>query len=200
MPEPSVDQPRVAATHPGPTARLAIVAVTVLLAVGAAVLGTRPPAAEAGGTPTRSAAQEGRPPTVGEPLADFTAGDADGRPVSLAALRGRPVWLTFGASWCAPCRVEAPDLQAAHLAHQGRGLAVVAVYQGESAATVRDFTTTMGLGYLQVPDPDARLTAAYRVVGIPTHVFVDRAGIVRAVDVGVLSPEVVAARVATIGG
>jgi cytochrome c biogenesis protein CcmG/thiol:disulfide interchange protein DsbE len=175
--------------------RLVALTATLLLVLGAALLLARP-----FGDSDSATTDGGRRPVVGEQVGDFAAPDVDGRAVSLSALRGRPVWLTFGATWCAPCRVEAPDLQAAYTDGRGAGLALVAVYQGESATTVRDFATTLGLDYTHVPDPGARVTTAYRVVGLPTHVFVDRQGAVRAIDAGVLAPELIKARIAEIGG
>ncbi|MBK6956713.1 MAG: TlpA family protein disulfide reductase [Actinomycetales bacterium] len=68
-----------------------------------------------------------------------------------------------------PCRVEAPDIQAAYAAraHDDRGLAVVAIYLGESAETVRDATSRLGLTYVHIADPATRLASAYRVWGSP---------------------------------
>lgn len=193
MPDPDgPSQPALPSQPARPSAavRLALVVLTLALAVGAALLG----AGRSTPSPT-PAPPEGRL-IVGAPLGAFDLTDAAGQSVSSAGLRGRPLWLTFGASWCAPCRVEAPDIQAAYAAGRPTGLAVVAIYQGEDASAVTQFATTMGLEYAQVPDPQARLSAAYRIAGIPTHVFVDRAGVIRAVDAGVLSPAQIAERLA----
>ncbi|MFT3876234.1 MAG: TlpA disulfide reductase family protein [Propioniciclava sp.] len=127
-------------------------------------------------------------PKVGTPAPDFTALTADGRTLSLSELRGRPVWLTFGATWCAPCRVEAPDIEAAHRA-QRAGVQVVGVYLGEDAAAVRSFADALGLTYDHVPDPDKALASAWGVNGIPVHWFIDAQGIIRATQVGILGPE-----------
>ena len=53
------------------------------------------------------------PPEVGSPAQDFTLTTVDGRTVSLEELRGKAVWIVFGASWCAACQAEAPDIEAA---------------------------------------------------------------------------------------
>ena len=103
-------------------------------------------------------------------------------------MRGRPVWVTFGATWCAPCRVEAPDIQAAHAAGQ-QGVQVVAVYLGEDAAAVNRFAQDLGLTYAHVPDPDRALAAAWGVNGIPVHWFIDSAGTVSATRVGIVGPD-----------
>lgn len=72
---------------------------------------------------------------VGQPATELTLVAAGGSPVpvttvdgaavSLAALKGKAVWLTFGASWCPDCRAEASDIEAVFAAHQAQGLAIV---------------------------------------------------------------------------
>ena len=123
--------------------------------------------------------------TVGEPAPDFTGTTADGEPISLAGLAGRPVWLTFGATWCASCRVEAPDMQDAHEATPG--VEVVMVYLSEDAPTVTDYAQRLGTTFTHVPDPRGEISAKYHVVGVPVHWFVDADGVVRDVKFGVLS-------------
>jgi len=128
----------------------------------------------------------GPAPAVGEAAPVFTAVDVTGGTVDLAALRGRPVWLVFGATWCSNCRAEVADIEAVAAA-RGDGVTVVAVYVGESADTVADYAARLGLTYAQVADPATELGSAYKVMGIPSHVFIDAAGIIREVRVGGLS-------------
>lgn len=54
----------------------------------------------------------GPAPEVDKPAQDFAARTVKGEPISLSGLKGRPVWLTFGASWCTARRAEAPDMSA----------------------------------------------------------------------------------------
>ncbi len=178
---------------------LAVLLVTTLLVLGGAALVNRP--AEQAGNGVQAVdvtGQLGPAPVVGQPAHPFTAMTTDGTPVSLASLRGQPVWLTFGASWCASCRVEAPDIQAAHEQGRTAGVQVVAVYLSEDATAVKGFAQRVGLTYTHVPDLNTQIAAAYRVMGIPTHYFIDRDGVLRAVDVGVLTPDTMRARLASI--
>lgn len=177
--------------RPAGTRRRTLLAIA---AVSALVLGggwwiTQP--APDGGAATASVTVPGAAtaPRVGDAAPDFTATTTDGRSLTLSSLRGRPVWLTFGASWCAPCRVEAPDIQAAHAASGERGVQVVAVYLGEDAAAVKSFASTLGLTYTHVPDPDQKLAAAWGVRGIPVHWFIGADGTVTATQAGIVGPE-----------
>lgn len=183
-----------------------VLAVTLALVLLGSWLVTRSmggdtPTAESsagGATAVDVSSGAGPAPEVGKAAPEITATTIDGRKISLSGLKGRPVWVTFGATWCAPCRAEAPDIQAAYLAGKAAKLAVVGVYLSQSAADVRDYTTRLGMTYDHVADPDTRIAGAYRVMGIPTHVFIDKAGVVRHIQVGILTPEVMRERIVEI--
>lgn len=127
-------------------------------------------------------------PVVGAPAPELIASTIDGRVVNLADLRGRPVWLTFGASWCQACRAENPDIESAFEAATDRDLAVIAVFIAEDDAAVSDYAHLVGLTYDKVADPHRDLAGRYRVVGLPSHFFIDRHGVVRDLRVGSLDP------------
>ena len=99
------------------------------------------------------------------------------------------MWLTFGASWCAACKAEAPDIEAAYQKFKAQGVVVWSVSISEDSATVKDYADRIGLTYPKVADPDTRIASAYRVYGIPAHFFIDKAGILRSIKTGGLSPE-----------
>ncbi|GAB2961460.1 hypothetical protein GCM10027280_57800 [Micromonospora polyrhachis] len=167
---------------------LAVLAVTTVLVMGAAYLVDRPdPDADGVTAVELTGAASGPPPAVGKPAQDFTATTVDGQPVSLSEHKGKPIWLTFGASWCAPCRAEAPDIQAAYDQAKANGVVVIAVYLSEDAKDVRDYAIRLGLDFLHVADPETRIASAYRVMGIPTHYFINRAGELHSIKVGVLN-------------
>ena len=123
------------------------------------------------------------PVQVGKPAPDFTLVDIDGHPVSLAALKGQPVLISFWATWCVPCRDELPLIRDEYLAHRAEGFSVVAIDFGdESAATVRRFWQSMNLEPPAVLDPSGKASTAYGVAlsssGLPVSVLVARDGTV----------------------
>lgn len=168
---------------------LLVMAVVVTIVVGGGWWITRP--TTYGGTDfgVAQVVVEGAQaaPKVGTAAPDFTARTSDGRTITLSEMRGRPVWITFGATWCAPCRVEAPDIEAAHRAQEA-GVQVIGVYIGEDAAAVTSFADALGLTYDHVPDPAKTLASTWGVNGIPVHWFIDADGTIRATQVGILGP------------
>ena len=79
--------------------------------------------------------------------------------MKLSDFVGRPVWLTFGASWCQPCRAENPDIEATYLTVSD-AVVVVQVYMSEDAATVKEYRDRVGITYLTVPDPSENASPA----------------------------------------
>lgn len=169
---------------------LLVLAMTAAVVVLGAYLVDRPAAAALGVQAVElSGPGGGAAPKIGSPAQDFTATTVDGAQVSLSKYRGHPVWLTFGASWCAACKAEAPDIEAAYQKFKTKGVVILAVSISEDSATVRDYTDRIGLTFPQIADPDTRIASAYRVNGIPAHFFIDSSGVLRSIKTGGQSPE-----------
>ncbi len=178
---------------------LIVLAVTAALVMTGAYLVDRPAAAEPGIQAIElSGPTKGDPPKVGSPAQDFTATTVDGKEVSLSSYKGQAVWLTFGASWCAACKSEAPDIEAAYQAFKAKGVVVLAVNISEDSATVRDYSNRVGLTFPAIADPDTRIASAYRVNGIPAHFFIDKSGVMSSVKTGGQSPDQMAAALTAI--
>jgi len=122
---------------------------------------------------------------VGQPAPDFSAQDLANQTVSLADYRGQKVVLVdFWATWCGPCKMAMPGLQAMQDEFKGRGLEILSVNQGESAEQAGDFIKKKAYGFHVLLDPDSAIGAKYGVAGIPTLVAVDKEGVVRWIRVG----------------
>lgn len=115
-----------------------------------------------------------RPLSVGQPAPAFELRTADGRRVSLAALRGRVVLVDFWASWCGPCVRELPELGRLGRELGPRGLAVLAVNVEENAAAAR--SAPDGLTVLV---EGREVAARYGVDQLPHRVLVGRDGVIR---------------------
>lgn len=124
-----------------------------------------------------------------QPLADL-----DGEVVSLAALRGDPVWLSFFATWCPPCQEETPVLRDAYETYHADGLEMVAVSVQETTADdVAAYAQTYALPYTIGFDATGAVFETYRGYGLPTHVFIDAEGVITDLHYGPLDREAAAA-------
>ncbi len=107
---------------------------------------------------------------------DFNLRDIGGGMVSLASYRGSWVLLNFWATWCGPCRAEMPSMESLSRHFGGQGFTLLAINQKESPAQVANFMRTNGLNFPTPLDSDGRVSAAYRVYGIPVTYVIDGSG------------------------
>ena len=133
----------------------------------------------------------------GAPAPEFELTSLDGRTVKLSELRGKPVLVSFGATWCPPCREEAPFLQELHETHPE--LTVLLINQEESQEKVQAYADELGLSLTILLDSDGRISNRYHIYGIPTAFFIDREGILRAITVGYEGPGLIEENLSLIG-
>jgi cytochrome c biogenesis protein CcmG, thiol:disulfide interchange protein DsbE len=112
---------------------------------------------------------------------------ADGE-VSLDELRGVPVVLNFWASWCDPCRSEAPILERAWRRDGRRGVLYVGLDMQDLTGDAEAFLEEFGITYPTVRDPGRAVADGYGLTGIPETAFIDRDGRVVAYAIGALEP------------
>lgn len=118
---------------------------------------------------------------IGGPAPAYGAVDLAGDSVHLTQLRGDVVLLNVWATWCAPCREEIPALQALFERHGADGLEIVGVSidgrnEGEN---IRAFAEEFGVTFRIWHDPEDRIGARFRTVGVPTTFLLDREGVIR---------------------
>jgi peroxiredoxin len=133
-------------------------------------------------------------PIAGYFAPEFTSSTTQGETLTLSDYRGQPTVLNFWASWCPPCRAEAPHFQAASLKFNGQAT-IIGVDQGEPLPAVADFGALMGLSYPLVLDEDSSINRMYGVAALPTTVFIDADGIIQEVYTGIINQAVLEERV-----
>jgi len=101
--------------------------------------------------------------------------DRDGQ-LAVADLRGKAVVVNFWASWCIPCRDEAPVLQKTYERYRDQGLVVLGVDVNDFRQDARRFMKRYGLSYPVVYDGKGSTVGKWGVRGFPETFFVDRSG------------------------
>ncbi len=178
---------------------LLVMGVTAAVILAVSWLANRP-AAHGGLTLAGlSVGGAGPAPEVGKPAPNFTATTLEGTKVTLSGLRGRPVWLNFGAPWCQPCRAENPDIEAAYEKYRGQGLQVLWVVINDSRSDIEGYAKRTGLTYPTVNDSSGAIESRYRIDGIPSHFFIDRSGVLREIRISSLNPSMMEENLAQIG-
>jgi cytochrome c biogenesis protein CcmG/thiol:disulfide interchange protein DsbE len=138
------------------------------------------------------------PFAVGEPAPPLVVRQLGGGTIDLASLRGRPVWVTFMATWCPACREELPRMALAAARHATDGLVVLAVDVGEDDGTVAAYFNELGVTLPVGLDPDGAAMERWRILALPVHFWIDAEGIVRFGALGGVGPDVFAEGLATI--
>jgi len=169
-----------AAPRAVPAWSLALPVAVVLLATSAAagfvILNASPK------TPTVAAG----PAQVGAKAPGFSTWDLNGNRVSLGDFRGKPVLLTFWATWCTACQDELPALQQIADTYRAAGLTVLAVdYRESDTARMTQFLTGLRVHLEGLIDPQGSIASAYGVdIGLPVNVWLDRKLVVSQIITG----------------
>lgn len=119
----------------------------------------------------------------------FTVPDMHGADVDLAAYRGRVIVLNFWATWCAPCRIEIPDLVAMQEAY-GDDLVVLGLSIDDTPDKLEPFAAEFQMNYpVLVGLGREEIQEAYGVWGLPVSVIIDREGRIAMKHSGLASRE-----------
>lgn len=100
----------------------------------------------------------------------------DGQSLTLASLRGKPIILNFWASWCNPCKEEAPLLQAVWAQYRSQGLMLLGVDYVDTEPEALKYLKDFGITYPNGPDLGTRISKTYRITGVPETYFITREG------------------------
>jgi len=162
--------------------RFVLASVILVLAVVASACASGPPTLDIDLSATPQ-------PIPSESLAPIGASDLEG---ILAGQRGTPVVVNIWASWCAPCRAEAPLLQRAH-ADLGDKVTFIGVASNDRAKDAAGFIERFKITYPNLLDQDGEVTTLLEMSGFPTTYVFGRDGVLRAKVNGGISERQLAA-------
>jgi thiol-disulfide isomerase/thioredoxin len=110
--------------------------------------------------------------------------DARGRRVRLADFTGKVVLVDLWASWCAPCKVTFPALDALYREYRSGGVEMIAVNLDERRKDAEAFLKAYPHEMLVTFDPRAQVLRAFGAPGIPSSYLIDREGVIRFTHLG----------------
>ncbi|CAN5726949.1 TlpA disulfide reductase family protein [soil metagenome] len=126
---------------------------------------------------TVAVARRSGPPRPGDQAPAWSAPLLEGGgSLALDDLEGKPVFINFWASWCGPCKDEAPHLDRAHAVY-GDQIAFVGIDIKDSRSDAVQFARRHGLDYSLVRD-DGRILDDYGLTGQPESFFIDGDGVI----------------------
>ncbi|MGH7662351.1 MAG: TlpA family protein disulfide reductase [Vulcanimicrobiaceae bacterium] len=134
--------------------------------------------------PARAAA----PPRSGQPAPTFTAKTLDDKKLVLSTYRGKPVYLDFFASWCAPCREETPSIVKFSKRYAKRGLVIIGLNDDGNSDRAEGFRDQYKIPF-PIVIADQKLLDTYGIIALPVHVFIDRKGNIKTYRLGEMSSQ-----------
>jgi cytochrome c biogenesis protein CcmG, thiol:disulfide interchange protein DsbE len=132
--------------------------------------------------------------TEDRPAPDFELPSLQGDgSITLSSFRGYVLVLNFWASWCGPCRLEAPGLRRASAKYRAQGVRFLGVDYRDDKAAARAFVKGFHLPYPSAFDPAGTLAYRYGLIGFPTTFIIDPGGTIGYRFVGYLQQDVLEA-------
>jgi thiol-disulfide isomerase/thioredoxin len=113
---------------------------------------------------------------VGQAVPDFELRGEPTPVVTLAASKGKVIYLDFWASWCGPCRQSFPWMNDMQAKYAAKGLVIVAVNLDANAADAKKFLDENPAKFQLAFDPKGVSPKQFSVKGMPTSYLIDREG------------------------
>lgn len=128
---------------------------------------------------------------VGKPAPEFVLESFNGEEVKLSDFRGKTVLVNFWASWCHPCREEAPLLERAYMSLSGRQVEFIGINIMDDRKSAEEYIKSFGGTFVNIHDPENRIHLDYGVGGVPETFFVNPDGIVTGKHRGPLTEKMI---------
>ncbi len=126
-----------------------------------------------------------RSPLIGKTVPEFSLTSLDGSgSVNSKDFVGQVLVVNFWASWCVPCREEAPELERFSRERRDDGVSLLGIVVNDTEEAARDFRDEFGLTYALAMDPGGRASIDFGLFGVPETFVIDSGGVVMARLIG----------------
>ncbi len=128
---------------------------------------------------------------VGKLAPEFALKSFSGEEVRLSDFRGKTVLVNFWASWCHPCREEAPVLEKTYMSLSGNQVEFIGINVMDDAKNAEEYIKSFGGSFVNIYDPKNRVHLDYGVGGVPETFFINSEGIITAKHRGSLTEQMI---------
>lgn len=128
---------------------------------------------------------------VGKPAPEFALKSFSGEKVRLSDFRGKTLLVNFWASWCHPCREEAPALESAYMSLSGNDVEFIGINIMDDRKSAEEYVKSFGGSFVNIYDPENRVHLEYGVGGVPETFFVNPEGIITGKHRGPLTEKMI---------
>ncbi len=128
---------------------------------------------------------------VGKPAPEFVLKSFNGEKVRLSDFRGKTLLVNFWASWCHPCREEAPALERTYMSLSGSQVEFIGINIMDDRKSAEEYIKSFGGSFVNIYDPENRIHLDYGVGGVPETFFVNPEGIITGKHRGPLTEKMI---------
>ena len=138
-------------------------------------------------------------PLIGRKIPDHELSLSNGSTINLNTLKGKILVINFWASWCSPCKEEAPAIESSWTKYRSKGVEFIGINIMDDKNSAIKYLTEIESSYINAIDKDGKLAVDFGISGVPETLFVDPNGIIVDKYIGPLTEDLIDKFISKIG-